>query len=246
MSGKLHLRLMELHDKYGAVVRVGPNELSYGVPEAWEDIFGRYKPGVRQENPKPSWYCSPDHHDIVGAALGDHGRMRRLLHQGFTNSAMLEQEPLIRGHVDLFIQRLHERSDDGKAVIDMFQWFVYCTFDIIGDLSFGEPFGCLRESAMHPWITWVFANIHLTHVFLLCKRNPFFYIFMPVMATVELFKEYEEHQKTLKAVCDKRMALETGRPDFMQVMMSKKGSLVGYHATLLNIYVIAAGKQRAG
>ena len=77
MSGKLHFRLMELHNTYSAVVHVCPNELSYGVPEACEDISGRYKPGVRKENPEPSWYCSPDHHDIVGAALGDHGRMCR-------------------------------------------------------------------------------------------------------------------------------------------------------------------------
>lgn len=36
------------------VVRVGPNELSYGVSEAWEDIFGRYKPGQGKENSKPT------------------------------------------------------------------------------------------------------------------------------------------------------------------------------------------------
>ena len=246
MSGKLHLRLTELHDKYGSVVRVGPNELSYGDPEAWEDIFGRYKPGQRKENPKPTWYCSPESKDIVGATLGDHGRMRRLLYNGFTNSAMLEQEPLIRGHVDLFIKRLHEKADDGKAVIDMFQWFAYCTFDIIGDLSFGEPFGCLRECMMHSWISWIFSNIHLTHVFLLCRRIPFFYLFLPVMATLQLFKDYKAHQKTLQAVCDKRMALETERPDFMQVMTSQKGGLVGCRATLLNGYVVAAGRLRAG
>lgn len=231
---------MELHDKYGPVVRVGPNELSYGVPEAWEDIFGRYIPGQRKENGKPTWYCSPEHKDIVGSTLGDHGRMRRVLYNGFTNSAMLEQEPLIKEHVDLFIQRLREKADDGKAVLDIFEWFAYCTFDIIGDLSFGEPFGCLRESMMHPWISWVFSNIRLTHVFLLCNRNPFFYLYLPVMATIHLFKDYKAHQKTLRAVCDKRMALKTERPDFMQVMTSRKGGLVGCRATLLNGSVITA------
>ena len=226
MSGKLHLSLFAHHEKYGPVVRVGPSELSYTVPEAWEDIFGRYKPGIRKENGKPAWYCSPESKDIVGATLGDHGRMRRLLYNGFTNSAMLEQEPLIKGYVDLFIQRLREKAEDGRATIDMFQWLAYCTFDIVGDLSFGESFGCLRESMMHPWITWVFSNIHLTHVFLLCKRNAFFYMFLPVMATVQLFKDYRQHQTTLRAVCDRRMGREKDRPDFMKVMTSRKGTLV--------------------
>ena len=151
MSGKWHHRIKQLHEQYGPIVRVGPNELAYAVPEAWDDVFGRYVPGKRKENPKPTWYCSPASHDIVGAALGDHGRMRRLLNPGFTNSAMLEQEPLIKGHVDLFLRRLHEKADGGEATLDIFEWFAYCTFDMIGELSFGEPFGCLEDSMMHPW-----------------------------------------------------------------------------------------------
>lgn len=32
-------------------------------------------------------------------------------------------------------------------------------FDIIGDLSFGEPFDCLRDSHYHPWIKIIFQSI---------------------------------------------------------------------------------------
>ena len=217
---------MGLHGKYGHIIRVGPNELSYDIPEAWEDVYGRYREGQRKENPKPTWYLSPKEKNIVGAAHGDHGRMRRLLANGFTGTAMLEQEPLIKGHVDLFMQRFREKADNSKAPVDIFHWLAYCTFDIIGDLSFGESFGCLRESMIHPWIAWVFTNIKLMHTFVLCKRIPFFYLFLPILETWKVYKRSAYYEKSIQEVIDKRLALETERPDFVQIMKTKKGSLV--------------------
>ena len=43
----------------------------------------------------------------------------------------------------------------------MFEWFSYCTFDIVGDLSFGESSGCLGVSIMRSWLGIIFANVKL-------------------------------------------------------------------------------------
>ncbi|KAL2173169.1 cytochrome P450 [Thermothelomyces heterothallicus CBS 202.75] len=224
LSGYWHHRALQLHTQYGHVVRIGPNELSFDVPEAWEDICGRSK--HRKENPKAPWYLNPKTKEIVSAPLEEHTRMRRLLGIGFTNTAMLEQEPLIKSHVDLFIQRLHEINSGGKAAVDMFEWFAYCTFDIIGDLSFGEPFGCLRDSMLHPWIAWVFANIKLAHTLVLCNRIPFFFLFLPIRQTLALVKGAGYFEKTMKAVIDRRLARDAERPDLLQIMKTPRGSSV--------------------
>ncbi|CAG8958605.1 hypothetical protein HYFRA_00009922 [Hymenoscyphus fraxineus] len=221
ISGKWHTKIIKLHYKYGPVVRIGPNELSYSCPEAWDDIYGRYVPAKRKENSKPVWYCSPDAHDMVGANLGDHGRMRRVFAPAFTYGAMCDQEPLISKHVDLFLDRLGEKAQGGKAEVNILEWLTYCTFDLIGDLSFGESFGCLRESMMHPWIQLVFANIYVTHIFILCRRIPFFFAFLPLKTTYQLFKDFTKHTKVLREVVDRRLALTTKRHDFVDTMTSK-------------------------
>ena len=205
-------------------MRIGPNELSYACPEAWEDIYGRYVPAKRKENPKPSWYCSPDSHDMVGASLGDHGRMRRVMASGFTYSAMCKQEPLIKGHVDMFLSKLHGLCDDGRATINMLEWFTYCTFDLISDLSFGEPFGCMENCMLHPWLQLVFANIYVTHICLLCKRIPFFYMFLPIKTTYQLFRDFKRHVVVLREVVERRLSQSTPRDDFMEIMTSKQSS----------------------
>jgi hypothetical protein len=54
----------------------------------------------------------------------------------------------LKGYVNLFVDRLREKAHKGEPA-NMVSWFNFCTFDIIGDLSFGEPFGCLREGTFY-------------------------------------------------------------------------------------------------
>lgn len=225
---------MELHGKYGHIVRIAPNELSYDVPEAWEDVYSRGT--TRKENPKPTWYLDPKRNEIVGAKEKDQGRMRRLLANGFTGAAMLEQEPMIKKNVEMLIQRLWEVTEIGKVDIKMFEWFsYYCTFDIIRDLSFGESFGCLGDSIMRTWLDMVFANVKLLHNLILCKWIPFFFLFLPMFETWRLWKGSGAFEKTIEALIDKRLTHEPERPDVLQIMKSKKGNSVCFRATVRSI-----------
>lgn len=133
MAGRMHESLMDLHNKYGTVVRVAPDELSFSSPDAWEEVYGRYKAGKRKENMKPGWYASRDSNDILGAEIGDHGRIRKILNFGFTASAMLDQEPAIVGFVDLLFERLRARA--GDTSVDVWKWYLYTLFDITGNLA---------------------------------------------------------------------------------------------------------------
>ena len=156
------------------------------------------------------------------------GGLRTTMAHGFSASAMTEQQPLIKGYVELLIQRLRGKANNGKAIIDMHAWYNYCTFDIIGDLAFAEAFGCLRESAMYPWISLVFANIKLTAFILVCNRIPVFYVSLPLFVSKKLLKQFMEHQQISREKAAKRLALKDARPDFVQNMTSGKGGLVCY------------------
>ncbi|KAF2158976.1 hypothetical protein M409DRAFT_38012 [Zasmidium cellare ATCC 36951] len=225
LSGQSHRRLRELHDRYGRTVRLGPNELSFTVPEAWNDIMGRSKPGIRQENPKAPWYLSPSSKDIIGALHDDHTRMRRLMAGGFSTAAMQQQQQIIKSYVDLLIGRLHisAAQDD---LIDIHAWYNYCTFDIIGDLTFGESFGCLDEAAMHPWISLIFANIRLTAFILVFKRIPVLLALLPFFVSYKLVKQFREHQQISREKVAKRLEFKDSRADFVQDMITGKAGQV--------------------
>jgi cytochrome P450 len=105
--------------------------------------------------------------------------MRRNLSHAFSDKALRQQEPLIQSYVDLLVHQLGEHAAKGENV-DIMHWYSMClppcilplsllivnpaktdyaTFDIISDLSFGEPLYCLRDAAYHKWVHLVFAFV---------------------------------------------------------------------------------------
>jgi hypothetical protein len=51
-----------------------------------------------------------------------------MLAHAFSEKSLRAQEGLIKGYVDLLMERLRER---GGQVVDMVQWFNYTTFDVM-------------------------------------------------------------------------------------------------------------------
>ena len=139
--------IKELHDHYGPVVRVAPNQLSFCSATSWKDIYG-HTPSRRQFL-KGSFYepMPGEANNIVSIGnVGAHAAMRKDLSHGFSATALFEQEDLIQHFVDLLIRQIGEHGT--KAPIDMVKWYNLTTFDIIGELSFGEPFGGLEAGML--------------------------------------------------------------------------------------------------
>jgi len=51
----------------------------------------------------------------------------------------VEQEDIIQGYVNQFITHMKRMAAKNK-IFNMVNWLNFTTFDIIGDLAFGEPF----------------------------------------------------------------------------------------------------------
>lgn len=75
---------------------------------------------------------------------------------------------------------------------------------------------------LHPFLQLVFANIYVTHILMLCKRNPFFYPFLPLKTTYQMYKDFARHVVVLKEVVSKRLKLGKQRHDFVDIMTSKQ------------------------
>jgi hypothetical protein len=152
VSGDLPFRVKAMHDIYGPVVRIAPNELSFISTSAWRDIYGSRSGGELSKY--HSFYrvddMAPQH--IISADKGPHSMLRRLLAQGFSERSMLAQKPIIGAFVDLLMNRLRERASGDTEAVDLNRWFNFATFDIIGQLTFGSDFGNLKMGTWHPWV----------------------------------------------------------------------------------------------
>jgi cytochrome P450 len=161
LRGRIALDVKKMHDKYGPVVRVAPTELSFNGANAWEDIYG-HRQGLKNMHKDPVHVGSVD--PLPGATTltmaddHNHARQRRALAYSFSQKALLEQEHIVNGYVDIFINKLGKKADNGET-FNLVDWLNFTTFDIIGDLAFGEPFGCLKDEAFHDWVALIFESI---------------------------------------------------------------------------------------
>lgn len=152
---------LALHLKYGPVVRISPNELSFIEHEAWNDIYG-FRTGSKAgklNNPKdPNFYTPAPNGapDIIVSNDEDHSRFRKLFSNAFSDRGLRSQEPLFTEHRNKLMAALEGIAESGQS-IDIAQWFNFFTFDVMADLTFSEPFGLLDNLKSLPGIDLIFT-----------------------------------------------------------------------------------------
>lgn len=124
VRGDLPFAIHRLHLKYGHVLRVAPNELSYTHPDAWNQIYG-HRPGKGELMKDPTFYnaLASGSGSIVKANRERHAHLRKHMSHGFSERALRTQESVVRFYADLFIQRITEISAGEKGVVDMVNWY---------------------------------------------------------------------------------------------------------------------------
>jgi len=217
LRGRLPLRAKELHDLYGPVVRIAPDELSYITAPAWKDIFG-FRPGHSQL-PKDLIIFPPlrqgQSADIARSDDANHSRQRRLLSHAFSKKALEEQHSMIISYVDLLVRRLHENAAKPQ---DLMAWYNWTTFDIIGNLAFGESFSCLEDQRFHPWVKTILVSINGGVAISAARRYGLGNLLVRLIpkSTIEKFELLHSYAKEKIA---RRLERGTERPDFMSHMM---------------------------
>lgn len=227
VNGTLPFDLLDMHRKYGNIVRVAPDELSLSHPDAWNDVMG-HKTGT-EELMKAEWFYRPIEEmprNIVSENRVQHGMLRRTLAHGFSDKGMREQEPIISGYVDLLIRKLRERSGKGKAPVIISDWYNFCTFDVIGDLAFGESFGCLESSDYHVWIKGIFAGGRIGTILQALSFVPRLKRGLMNLVPKKLRDEQEMHKQLTKAKMMRRIESGGDRPDLIGGLLKKKDDLV--------------------
>lgn len=68
-------------------------------------------------------------------------------------------------------------------------------FDIIGDLAFKEPFGCLKTSTYHPWVFIVFAHVKLSAYMNVVWRFPGSVLIRPLVTPKRVMQQRNLHMR---------------------------------------------------
>ena len=151
----------------------------------------------------------------------DHGRIRRALAPAFSQKSILEQEPILAKHVDLLIRKLKQETQDSRTV-DLRDWYNFTTFDIIGDLAFGEGFGCLTSSSHHIWVRFVLDFFYSTTLLHVCHKFYPLNQLLTMILPISVMNKRQRHIEMSLERVRQRMGTGSDRSDYIFHLM--KGS----------------------
>jgi cytochrome P450 len=218
---------IECHKKYGEVVRVNPNRLSYINPRGWKDVYG-HRTGGRLEFYKEANFSMPTEngeHSITTEPTAEHGQVRRVFTNAFSDKALKLQEPLIRLHVDKLIRNINKAiAADPEVHLDVVKLLNHTTFDIMGDLTFGEPLGMLDTGKYTPWVKTVFDSIKLDTYFRVGRLYLPFRLLMKMFMSSTMKKKAKEYFQHSADRVDKRLSKGTdiGKSDIRKLVLENQ------------------------
>ncbi|KAI0659811.1 high nitrogen upregulated cytochrome P450 monooxygenase 2 [Cubamyces menziesii] len=139
-SGRQHIYIQNLHKRYGDVVRIGPNELSFRDPSVLNAMYG---PGGLPRGPlMVGRLLTATDLPLVGIMDPQmHAERRKPWNRAFSAAAIKEYETLIASRATQLIQVLEMQN--GEVVIGRF--FNYFTYDFMCDMAFGGGSELLRD-----------------------------------------------------------------------------------------------------
>ncbi|KAL2264619.1 hypothetical protein VTJ83DRAFT_7129 [Remersonia thermophila] len=138
-----------LHKKYGPVVRLGPNTLSFSNPEALKTIYGLNKGFIKSDfyvvqqsvvkgHSLPSLFSTTDN-DF-------HMQFRRCVNAAFAMSALVQYEPFVDNTTRLFLKQTERLYIDNPQACDFTRWLQFYAFDVIGEITYSKRHGFIEKN----------------------------------------------------------------------------------------------------
>ncbi|KAK6226055.1 benzoate 4-monooxygenase cytochrome P450 [Colletotrichum tabaci] len=214
IRGTIDQDIRAFHKKYGNVVRYESGAVSFTTNEAWKTIYGHGHGQFPKFN--ASQQLEPQS-NILTADDANHARIRRGVAHAFSPRSLAEQEPLIHEYVDKLMRRLADVAES-RTPTEIGRWFHITSFDIIGDLTFGQSLGGLDSNEVHHVVNLVLLFIERAKkIFELNSLlGPLAGLVMPVLAR-DAEKGFLDQFNYTRSAVDRRLAIDADvdRKDFM-------------------------------
>ncbi|VUC31300.1 unnamed protein product [Clonostachys rosea] len=145
LRGNSHLEYIRLHNKYGPIVRLGPNRYSVKSPADVKSIYELGSRFVKSDYYRPLLSEEPDLQHIFPLQNNEaHKDRRRKISSLYTMSSMVAYEDAVDRMTQVCVQKIYEFTKN-KALVDIPQWMQYYAFDVIGEITFNTNFGMMEK-----------------------------------------------------------------------------------------------------
>lgn len=148
-KGSAHLDAILLHQRYGPVVRVGPNHVSFSDPEALSVVYS-----ISSKFEKSNFYMPFDAktpHAWVPTIFSvrserAHKDIKRPIAGAYSMTSLLELEGLTDDCIRILCNKLNEKLEVCSTIgLDLGEWLHWYAFDLITSITFSNKIGFMEK-----------------------------------------------------------------------------------------------------
>jgi len=142
--GRTHEEHVALHRKYGPIVRIQPNQLSFSSPEAARQILS---PGKGFHKTNFYWVFPPYGNPDVFTEIREnvHATKKRFVNQPYSLASFQALTPWIDKTIEILMNKLDSQVERAVEVVDLGNFLHWFAFDVLGEMAFSSSFGFIEQ-----------------------------------------------------------------------------------------------------
>ncbi|KAF4228494.1 hypothetical protein CNMCM8980_001760 [Aspergillus fumigatiaffinis] len=149
LTGRAHEIHTSMHEKYGPLVRIGPNVVSVSDPEYISVVYP-----AREGFPKSAFYRVQQPYTRKDGAVQAifntqdedfHKSLRKPIAYLYSMTNVTTFEPIVDEVLDVLFRQVDARFVKTGDVCDLGSWLQYFAFDLMGSLTFSKRYGFIEE-----------------------------------------------------------------------------------------------------
>lgn len=214
-TGNCAYTFIDIHRRYGKVVRIGPAVVSLSDPK-WIPTLFNSKETFKKTNFYPiqdiiyNKKAEPNLFSSIDANA--HRNDKRRVGSAFSLPILLENEPAFDENLNLFMEKMSGFAKRGQD-FDLGLWLQYFAFDVVGQVSIGKRFGFMDrgedvDNIIHGitgGLTYFSVIGQIPELHKLLLGNPLLRAVMPSMEKTNPILSF-----TMKAIHERATVLPNG------------------------------------
>ncbi|KAL2433865.1 Cytochrome P450 monooxygenase tpcC [Exophiala dermatitidis] len=154
LGGQYTFHVMDLHKKYGPVVRINPRELHFYTPQFYEEIYA----GPTRRRDRWGYYTKGFGMPGAGASTNPHDlhkARRAALSPYFSMQSVRKLQAVIEEKADMLMRRFKrfgESAPEDRKPVDLPIAFAAYAYDVVVEYAFARSDHHLEAEDFEPWM----------------------------------------------------------------------------------------------
>ena len=168
-GGQFVFQIKRLHERYGAIVRVGPNEVHIDDPDYYTEVYSMASPSRPIDKLVQYKHRFGMPESTISTVESEHHRIRRAAIAPFFSRARISSlEGTLTDVIERISRRLAGEYAGSGAVINVCDMWGTLTADVVSEMAFARSTGFaaapdFQSPYSHALMGWVYAAHYTTH-----------------------------------------------------------------------------------